>query len=376
VAPTCAHPLDPVAIGQVGFFSGFAAPITGSIRTMLAVWVKDINARGGLACHPVVLYSQDDGGDASRSAAAVQELVAVRRVVAFVANAPLAVAGFRYAVEAAKVPAIGGGDSRDWFESPWLFPQGASLQDQVVGVIRNGVAAGHKRLGVLYCVEATQCAEAITAVRDGAAKAAGAELVYDAAVSIAQTDYTAQCLNARDAHVDQLALGLDGASITRVARSCAAIGYRPLFSTSSGVLSPGQAADETLRSFGVATASGQVPFTLSDTAGLRSYREALARYAPNQAPDGASVIGWTCGKLLEAAVARVAEAARTGPITSALLMKGLGQIRDESLGGLTAPISYSPGQRHATSSGCVFYEFLSTTGWSAPRGSRPVCVRP
>jgi branched-chain amino acid transport system substrate-binding protein len=107
---------------------------------------------------------------------------------------------------------------------------------------------------------------------------------------------------------------------------------------------------------------------------LRAYHDAIARYAPNLTPNGASVIGWTCGKLLEAAVARVAQTARTGPITSALVMQGLGQIRNEALGGLTAPLTFSPGQRHATSSGCVFYEFLTTTGWTAPRGSHPICI--
>ncbi|MGQ0464755.1 MAG: hypothetical protein ACT4QG_05475 [Sporichthyaceae bacterium] len=28
---------------------------------------KDVNARGGLACHSVVLYQRDDGNDVSRS---------------------------------------------------------------------------------------------------------------------------------------------------------------------------------------------------------------------------------------------------------------------------------------------------------------------
>lgn len=372
-AAACARPLDPVAIGQVGTFSGVAGSITASARRMLAVWATDLNARGGLACHRVVLYSEDDGGDSSRAAAEVAELVSTHKVAALVASfVPLSMGGFRPAVEAARVPAIGGDLGTDaWFSSPWFFPQGASGEDRIIGLIRNGVETGHRRLGALYCVEATACADGIKTIRDHAAKAAGAELVYDAAVSFVQPDFTAQCLNARDAHVDQLLLDVDGASITRVARSCAAIGYRPLFSTIAGVLSPAQAQDETLRSFGVATASSEAPFSESDEPGLRSYREALRRYAPNMEPDGASVIAWTSAKLLEAAVARVAG---TGPITSTSVVEGLGAIHDETLDGLTAPLSFSPGQHHATSSGCVFYELLGVAGWTAPRGSRPICL--
>src|SRR6201999_2070678 len=59
----CLGQLDPVAIGQVGTFSGFLGPIIGPARTALAAWAMDVNAHGGLACHPVVVYSADDGGD-------------------------------------------------------------------------------------------------------------------------------------------------------------------------------------------------------------------------------------------------------------------------------------------------------------------------
>ncbi|HEY3604613.1 MAG TPA: ABC transporter substrate-binding protein, partial [Sporichthyaceae bacterium] len=71
----CTKPGDPVAIGQVGTFSGVTGPAWTGGRTALAVWVKDINARGGLACHPVEVHSADDGGDPAKAAAEVQELV-------------------------------------------------------------------------------------------------------------------------------------------------------------------------------------------------------------------------------------------------------------------------------------------------------------
>jgi branched-chain amino acid transport system substrate-binding protein len=376
VTPACTGPQTPIAIGQVGMFSGVAGPITASSRALMAAWAADLNDRGGLACHPVKVYTDDDGGDPSRSAAQVHDLVARHHVVALVGNfAAFSIGGFRPAVEAERIPAVGGagGGGPDDFQSPYLFPAGSSVNDLAVGLIGNSVAAGHKKLGLLYCVEINTCTQIYQFVRDHAAKEAGAQLVYSAPISLAQTDYTAQCLNARDAGVEVLGLAMDGASINRLVRSCAAVGYRPLLASSAALLTPEQARDAVLRSFGLASATPNVPWLFTDQPGLREYHRVMARYAPNVTLDGGSVITWAAATLFVHAIEQVADEARTSPITSALVMKGLGKIRHDTLGGVSGPITFTPGQSHATSNGCVFYMTLGTNGWTAPRGSKPVC---
>ncbi|HEX3613447.1 MAG TPA: ABC transporter substrate-binding protein [Sporichthyaceae bacterium] len=372
----CHADAAPVPIGQIGTFSGVAGPITISARNMLGAWAKDINTRGGLACHLVEVYSEDDGGDPARAASEVQQMVASHHVVAFVASeVPLSIGGFRPALEAAKVPEIGGlAGTSDFFESRWIFPESAALDDQAIGLFRQGADLGHRRVGLLYCVEAPVCTEVDKRARAGTVKAAGAELVYDAPVSVAQPDYTAQCLNARDAKVDLFTLALDGASVGRVIRSCQAIGYRPLLGTGGGLLTPAQATDPTLRAFGAVSVSAEAPWILNDTPGLREYHQALARWLPNQVADGTSVMAWASAKLLEAAVTHLPVAARTGQVTAAMLVTALGGVHDNSLGGLTGPLTFSPGEQHAVSNGCVFYELLGPSGWTAPHGSKPVCV--
>ncbi|HEX3828392.1 MAG TPA: ABC transporter substrate-binding protein [Sporichthyaceae bacterium] len=364
-----------MAIGQVGAFSGVTGPIFGAARTALAVWAQDINAHGGLACHPVSVYSADDGGDPTRSAYLVHQLTTEHHAVALVGNLVVAANGFVPAVEAAKFPAIGGttGTLAE-FNNRWFFPAGASVDDLILGLLRDGVDLGHKRLGVVYCVEASLCTDDYKKIRDTYAKASGAQLVYDSPASITQPDYTAVCLNARDAKVDLLGLALDGASIARLARSCDAVGYRPLLATSAAVFSPENAADPTVRAFGVATVTGEAPWFLDDQPGLDAYRQAMARYAPNTLLTGAATIGWTAAQLFQHAVEKVADQARNGPITTALVMQGLGKIHDDGLGGLVAPLGFTADEDHATSTGCVYYELLTTTGWSAPRGSQPVCL--
>jgi branched-chain amino acid transport system substrate-binding protein len=374
--PTCTTALAPVAIGQVGTFSGVAGAITAPARAALAVWAKDVNSRGGLACHPVQLFATDDGADTARAAAAEHDLVHQHHVVAFLdVVVPLTAGAFRPAVEADKVPVIGGvTGTDDFYESPWLFPEAASFSDQVVGLVRAGVERGMKRLGLLYCVEASACTGLANKAKQ-IAPAAGAELVYDAPVSLTQPDFTAQCINARNAKVNLLGAAMDGASITRMVRSCQAVGFKPLIATSGALLTPAQAKDEGLRSFGVVTVSGEAPWFLTDQPGLRAYQAALTKYAPELPFDAESVRAWSCGELLRTALEHLGADARSGPITTAMVLRGLGTIKHETLGGLTAPITFTANQSHATSTGCMFFENLSTPGWSAPRGSKPVCIR-
>jgi branched-chain amino acid transport system substrate-binding protein len=373
---SCSQPLGPVAIGQVGTFSGLAGSIFGPARSALAVWARDLNTRGGLACHPVQVFAADDGGDAGRAASQEHDMVHQHHVVAFVGTMlPLSIGGFRPAAEADKVPVIGGAAvTEDFFESPWFFPSSASVDDQAIGLIRNGVDRGMKRLGLLYCVEAPPCTLLAKKGKQFAA-AGGAQLVYDAPVSVTQPDFTAQCANARNAKVDLLGAAMDGASITRLVRSCQTIGYKPLIATAGSLLDPAQAADPVLRSFGVVTVSGEAPWFLDDRPGLKAFRTALAQYSPESAPVGSGVIAWTAGELLRAAIDNVAAEARSGPITTTLVLKGLGSVSHETLGGLTAPITFTPNQAHAVSGGCLFFEQLNDRGWSAPQGSKPACER-
>jgi branched-chain amino acid transport system substrate-binding protein len=372
-APACAKPGTPVNIGQVGTFSGVTGPAWTGGRTAVAVWAKDINARGGLACHPVQLFFGDDGGDPARANALVAQLSKDDHVVAFVGgHNDFSMAGFKQAIETAKVPAVGGDlIAPEWYgSSPYLFPQGASVEDQAVGIIKQNVTAGKSKVGLLYCVEVKACTY-LNSISATLAKSANATIVYSSAISLTQTDFTAQCQSAKSAGADQLVLGMDGTAMARVARSCQAIGYQPVLGGLGGTISPGQAGDPTLRQFTLATASGTAPWTESSTPGLKAYQDAIARYAPGEATSGSSIQMWAAAKLLEAAVAKLGPAGVDATLTPAMVLDGLHQIRNETLGGLTGPLAFPAGL--PKSSGCVFYELLTTKGWSAPVGAKPVC---
>src|SRR5262249_20727632 len=149
-------------------------------------------------------------------------------------------------------------------------------------------------------------------------------------------------------------------SIGRLARSCEAIGYRPLLSSLAALLSPANADDPLVRQFGIATATADAPWTLQDTPGLRDYHRVMSQLAPQTPPHGNTLTAYTSGKPLQAALANVAAEVARGPITPALVLRGLGRIHNESLGGLTIGLTFSPGQESSPSSGCVFVEILTT----------------
>jgi branched-chain amino acid transport system substrate-binding protein len=370
---TCTAQGAPVNIAQVGTFSGVTGPAWAGGRTSMAVWAKDVNTRGGVACHPVVLHFADDGGDPARAAAVVQDQVK-NGVVAFVGgHNDLSIAGFKQGVESAKVPAVGGDAiAIEWNQSPYMFPQGAGIIDQIFGLMKQNVDAGATKLGLFYCVEVAACSVANKAInQDGLAKAAGATVVYNSAISLTQTDYTAQCQSAKNAGATQLGLAMDGSSMARVARSCSAVGYKPLLGGIGGTISPGQAEDPNLRQFTLSTASPTAPWTLFDTPGLKAYKAAMDTYAPGEPSSGSSVQLWTAGKLFEAAVAKLGVAAKTKPLTAQMIIDGLHQIKNDTLGGLTGPLTFPNGP--TPSNGCFFYEKLTSSGWTAPRGTKPVC---
>ena len=372
---SCAGAEVPLNLGQIGSFGGVAGPLTTSTRTALAIWAKHVNDRGGLACHPVNLYAVDDGGDPSRAGALVGELVNQHHVQALVGVMSFGLAGIIPAIEREKLPVIGGDlVAPQWFAHPLLFPQGAGLNAIVDGAVQQVVNSGKTTHGMVYCVEVSVCSD-VAEQYPLSVEAAGARLAYRSPVSVTQTDYTAQCQNAKSAGVQALSVVLDGSAIARLARSCAALGYHPQFVIAGGLVSSAQAEDPGIRANTMATASANAPWMRTDTPGQKEFAEALARYAPAFSPDGLSMLGWAAGKLFEAAIERLGDAGVTGLISAAAILRGLGQVKNETLGGLSPPITFHPGQRAAPEIHCVYFELLTSRGWAAPTGSTPVCRR-
>ena len=367
----------PLVVGQTGSFSGLVGAAVGGSRTGLAVWAKDVNARGGIACHPVVLYQEDDGSDPSKAAANAQDLAQSKHVVAYVGIFdPIVISGFRSVDDQNNLPTVGGdGVTTDWNQDPNLYPVGGSTIATYLGGVKYAVDQGNKKVAYFYCVEASACAQGHDAAGgpNGFMAKAGADYIYQTSISITQSDYTAECQNAKNAGAQAILVSADGASLTRVARSCAGLSYRPTIVGQSIEFSISQANDANLQADHFTLASAVVPWMQSDVPAAAAFTAAMRTYAPGVAADGSTAQAYQSGRMLEAAIGKLGDTVRNGPITSAMIRQGLGMIKDETLGGAIAPTTYTPGQVHPPIP-CYFTVTLQGSQFVAPYGSKVSCA--
>ena len=118
---------SPIVIGSVGTLSGPAGDVIRRVAEGVQLWVAAVNAKGGLAGHPVKHIVADDGGDPARHKAELRRLVEQENVVALVGNpdARHRLRRRRTTSRSNRVAYIGGDGGGDWFYStPFHFPQG------------------------------------------------------------------------------------------------------------------------------------------------------------------------------------------------------------------------------------------------------------
>ncbi len=377
VAAGCAKQGPPVVIGQVGAFSGLVGANNQGAVQALPVWVRDVNARGGLGCHPVTLFQKDTASDPAKAEAAVKEMVSVRNAVALVASyAPLDIVGFRKGVEGAKIVSVGGDQvTPDWHESPYLYPVGGNERAQFAGSVKALQKQGVKKIAILYCVESSACtAFKDTLDRDGYAKKFGMDIAYQTQISLTQNDFTSACQSAKNAGAQAVVFAGDAGGVARTARSCATVGLTvPVAITASqATFDPN---DKNLQRATVSMASPIFPFTqAADNAAEKEYRAAMARYNPTAEHNNASALTWSSAKMLERAVELLGPAYQTQPLTRELILKGLGMVKKETLGGLIPPTTYSPNQPKAQENFCFAPMAYDSRGFYAPAGTKFDCI--
>jgi len=220
-------------IGTVGNFSGPSGQpehLAG-----LQAWVSSVNASGGIKGRQVKLAVQDDQGDATKSQAAIRQLVGVDHVLAIVSpEAGGTESGWASYVQQQHVAVIGGqSDTPVWFSNPAFFPSGAtvltSLEMQAYAV----KAAGKSTFGSVYCAEIAACKQVLPALQ-GYAKAFQLSMSTSAAIAVSAPSYTAQCLAARQAGAQALIIDASYAAGSRFAPACAQQGYSPVYVIPSG----------------------------------------------------------------------------------------------------------------------------------------------
>jgi branched-chain amino acid transport system substrate-binding protein len=361
---------SPVVIASVGTLSGPGGAVLIHIVKGAQVWVRAANQRGGLNGHAIKLLTYDDGGDPARHRAQVQEAVEQQRAIAFLTNVEVLTGqGSVDYVTKKRIPVIGTDTATPWaYASPMYFPQ-TSVGDAATFGVFAGIAdqlvpAGKTKLATIACVEAQFCADA-----DRLFAATGHDLgfegVYRARSSLAQPDFTAECLSARNAGAQVFLVFLDSASLTRVAAACARQGFRPTYATASGLVADRLKDDPNLD--GMVAGTNVFPSFQSGTPATDEYQRAMRTFGEGTALGEGPPLGWAAGKILERAGANLGE-----PPTSAALLQGLWSIKDETLGGLVAPVTFIADQP-VTPRPCWFTIVVARRAFTSPDGFRQRC---
>ena len=223
----------PIKVASVGTYSGIVGQNVGPGVKGVQAWVATVNEQGGVAGHAVDLVVADDGGDPARHASLVQQLVEQQNVIAFVYNAaPLGGQASVDYLNRKRVPVMGSEMVSDWFySSPMFFPQGSTGRLIPAAMLGNAAdqlkPEGKTKVGVVVCSEGIEICKQMASEAPKAARDNGLDVVYQGQASLAQPDFTGECLNAQRAGAQMIAISMDMSSLTRLARSCASIGYHP-----------------------------------------------------------------------------------------------------------------------------------------------------
>ena len=368
---SCTAQLPTIAIGSVGEQSGIAGAAVADGPRAVAAWVNYINAQGGVACHPLKYVIADDGGSPSQNQSLTEQLVQQDHVVAFVQNdAALAAAGSESYLASNDIPVIGSeGAEQFYYQHPNFFPESASGNALVYSVFA-GLAqvltpSQRAHVGVLSCVEVAGCV-AYGQQAPSDTRQLGMTLVYNGTGSLSAPNFTSQCEAAKNAGVTAFLLALDPNSIHRVASSCAGISFHPQLANPGQTTTPDLASDPNLD--GLDTELGYAPWMATNIPQVALYQKVMGQYGAGVQLDGSSIQGWVTAQMFLAGVSNLP----AGNITSAQVLAGMDSIKNDDLGGITNPLTFTAGQ-DAPVGICWFQVKLEHGTFVSPNDGQRAC---
>lgn len=354
----------PIVVGTVETYSGAGASVTKSGALALKAWAATTNSRGGINGRPIKLITYDDGGDSAKQRSLIQRLVEQDKAVAVLGTdsqggpSPI----IKY-VEEKRVPVLGSCYGTV-FKSPMFFSPCNTLEDAVYHTALVGAKYGKgKKLGLFVCVESSDCTYAADRMFNKYAEKAGLDPVYRANISVAQPDFTAECIEARRRGVELLTVMADTNTVVRAAESCRRQNFNPQFLQGEQISRADFATTPGLTD--VLVPSRIFPYDGLSTPAFKEFEAAWKKYAGGAARSGNAAKNWAGAKIFEAA-ARMAGK----NISRESVLKALYSFSGKTFGGLTIPLTFKAGQGSRPAS-CGFAMRASSGKWVAD--PKPFC---
>jgi branched-chain amino acid transport system substrate-binding protein len=360
---------SPYNIGIVCSCSGTNAATITMFSNMIEAWSASVNAAGGINNHPVQLFKADDAQNPGTALSAVTKMVTQDHVIAIIDDSNVD-ASFGSYISSAKVPVVGGNlDSDLYATNPYFFTAGGTTDGIPPGIVAAAKTAKVSKLGVMYCQGVPICAE-LPPVLQKLGAPQGVNISYSGAIASAAPNYTAPCLASQQSGANGVFVANGPPQTLAVVESCAAQGYKPTYIAAENSL-----ANSLLGNSAINGAVGELTnLAATDTANpeIAAMNQALNTYKPGLTSSatynpGATMM-WAAGLLFQAA----AKAGNLGASpTPADVLTGLYALKGETLGGLTAPLTFKQGK--PTSLPCWFY-FQVKDGKFATLGTSYTCA--
>jgi branched-chain amino acid transport system substrate-binding protein len=354
----------------MGTFTGVASGSTADTKTVFQDWVDATNAAGGINGHPIQAAILDDQNTPSIAVQNANQLVKQDHVKVIFDLSEDLESTWEKIVDTAQVPVLGQSEGPQLGTDPNFYSTGTTVEPEVWGSLKAGTIAKVTKISSLYCAEIAQCAQAVPLIT-ALGKTVGVSLSYSAKISSTASSYTAQCLGARNAGAQGITVGAAGDVALRVAASCAAQGYKPVYVAEAGEMTTPWLAQSALN--GAITAAQDVPWFDDSTPATKAMQAAITKYSPglqNTASYGANAtIGWAAGTVF----GTVAKTAGLTPASSQTqIIAALDTVKNDTFGGITPPLTYTAGKGHQVA--CSYVAAISNGKFTEPIGLNTVCM--
>lgn len=314
-------------------------------REGFEAYIKMINDRGGVKGRKFEYVVEDNAYNPQRTVTAARKLVDRDQVLAIVhpLGTAQSLAAFDYVLGEAKVPILlPQAGLVDWWR-----PVRENLYGVLVYYEAHGRAVGrwaakdnHKNIVVVHtALSAFESVAKEVVVGHKSVRQDGTLDLYP--VKFATADYGPIVLDILRKKPDGVIGILPQGETIALAKELRQQGSKiELYSygpaSTNSLIDTGGAAVEGLK------ALAHVVPPNSETPSVREYREALAKYSPNEKPDYGSLFSWANAKIFVEAVRRI-----DGPINRANLVKAMETLKNYETG-ILPPVTFSPQQHLGT----------------------------
>lgn len=362
---------DPIKVGTIITASGSYGDAVW--RQIGPIWQNWTNAHGGINGHPVQLFVEDDQSNPALGLSQAKELVQQDHVIAFIGASALSTESWLGYLKQQNIPIIGGSSAALPGVGSNVFATSLSVSAETTGIYALAKLANLSKVANLYAANGADTAQYASA-QTAAAKQAGASLVYIRGVTPTQPDFTAPCLGIKSSGAGIAEVGISPTVTQTIIQTCLQQGYTGAFMTDAGLINPAWNTITTLKSTPIYVISAVWPFFVNSTPAQKEYLQAIQAYDPgmltNPGYNAYVQVFWVGFEMFKAA----AEAGGIGPSsTPADVTNALYKIHGETLGGLTAAMTYSSSDSTHPDN-CYFAFELINGKWATPFGTGAHCV--